>query len=322
MTIVSGSMEIPYVEYFGLAEKPFSLTPDPLFYFESRSHREALDHLRFFLDQREGFALIYGDVGTGKTTLSRIFLGSLDRDVYASALILNPIMDDHGLLREILTEFAIDFSGSGKKEGLDALKAFLLDRHRQGKRSLLVIDEAQLITPELFEFIRVLSNFETDKEKVLQIVLFAQPEIMKRLAEDEMRYLSQRITVIYVLKPLESGEVSRYVGFRLFTAGSKGLPRFNDDALKIIHRASEGCPRLINVLCDRCMLILYSTSGTNVTRAIARAAGKEMNIAILRGRRKKLSATVYVVLSIAAALLLMLFWWDFATLYRVVFSQP
>ncbi len=320
--IVTGSMDIPYIDYFGLTEKPFSLTPDPAFYFESRSHREALDHLHFFLDQREGFALIYGDVGTGKTTLSRIFLSSLESQTYASALVLNPIMDDREFLKEILHEFSIEGCGSGIKEGLDALRVFLLARHRQGKRSLLVVDEAQLIRDDLFEFIRVLSNFETDKEKILQIILFAQPEITGRLQKDELRYLSQRITVICILKPLDLDEVARYVSYRLFKAGSKGLLKFNEDATKLIHSASKGYPRLINIICDRCMLVLYSQSRTTANRSTVKTALKELNIALLTGRKKRLSKTVYILLSVASLVLLMLFWWDFFTLYRLVLSHP
>jgi general secretion pathway protein A len=308
-------MDIPYCEHFGLTEKPFSLTPDPAFYFESRSHKEALDHLGFFLDQQEGFALIYGDVGTGKTTLSRIFLKSLDPEIYDSALILNPIMDEQEFLREVLAEFSITISGPLGSTGLDALRVSLLDRHGKGKRSIIVVDEAQLIKDELFEFIRVLSNFETDKNKMLQIVFFAQPEIIGRLQRDSMRYLSQRLTVIYELNSLEIDEVGRYVSYRLFKAGSRALPEFSDGAVKIISIASGGCPRLINILADRCMLILYSRSKAVVNRAIARAALRELNIVLLVGRKKRLPKRIYVILSVAALLLLILF----VTIGKVVF---
>jgi general secretion pathway protein A len=315
-------MEIPYTDYFGLNEKPFSLTPDPAYYFESKSHKDALEHLRFFLDQREGFALIYGDVGTGKTTLSRIFLTSLDPELYATALILNPIMDDEEFLRETLHEFSIEAPGQGKKDGLDALKSYLLERHGRGKRSLLLIDEAQLIRDDLFEFIRVLSNFETDKEKILQIVFFAQPEIIARLQSDTMRYLSQRITIVYALKPLDLDEVGRYISYRLFKAGSKALPDFGEDAIKLIHSGSKGYPRLINILCDRCLLILYSQSRTVATRSTVKTALKEMNIALLMDRKKRMPGAVYIILSVAALALLILFWWDFMTLYKTAFTHP
>ena len=245
-------MEIPYLDYCGLTEKPFGLTPDPQFYFESRSYREAMDHLRFFLDQKEGFALIYGDVGLGKTTISRIFLDSLDKKLYHTALILNPIMDEAEFLRQVLKELAVPVYSTNREELLENLRDFLLDEYRQGKETVLVIDEAQLLSSELFEFIRVLSNFETDKQKILHVILFAQPEIIQRLVEPAMRYLAQRITVIYRLRPLAQDEISLYIHHRLLKAGSRGFVQFTDEAVKEIYQASLGCPRLINVLGDRC----------------------------------------------------------------------
>lgn len=313
-------MEIPYLEYFGLAENPFSLTPDPAFYFESRSHKDALDNLAFFLDQQEGLALIHGGVGTGKTTLSRVFLKSLDPEIYASALILNPIMDEQEFLREVLAEFSITLSGLPESEGLTALKAFLLTRHSQGRRSVIVIDEAQLIRDELFEFIRVLSNFETEKNKMLQIVFFAQPEIVERLKRESMRYLSQRITVIYELDSIKPSETGQYLNYRLFKAGSKGLLQFNADAVRIISVSSKGYPRLINILAHRCMLILYSRSRAVVNRAIAKAALKEANIALLTHRKKVLSAGMCIILSYAVFILLMLLWQDLVALYKMLAS--
>jgi general secretion pathway protein A len=316
-------MEIPYVEYFELAEKPFSLTPDPLFYFESKSHKEALDHLAFFLGQKEGFALIYGDVGTGKTTLSRIFLDSLDPALYNSALILNPIMTAHELLKEILNEFSPQPDAVSKKERLDALKELLLRAHRDGKMSILVIDEAQLITDKLFDFIRILSNFETEKEKILQIVFFAQPEIVSRLQEERMKYLAQRITVTYVLQPLDLEEVGLYINYRLIKSGSKAFPQFRSAAVKVIHEGSKGYPRLINVICDRCMLLLYSQSKNVVTKAIAKTALKEKNLALTKQKKIGLS-TIILTAAVSAAVcaLLVLFWWDFIILYRALFSNP
>ncbi|MBA4418139.1 MAG: hypothetical protein C0392_09555 [Syntrophus sp. (in: bacteria)] len=316
-------MEIPYIEYFGLTEKPFSLTPDPLFYFESKSHKEALDHLTFFLDQREGFALLYGDVGTGKTTLSRIFLNSLDASLYNTALILNPIMNKLNFLKEVLKEFSIENDKLTQKKGLDLLKDFLLEEHIKGKRSILIIDEAQLIQNNLFEFIRILSNIETDKEKILHIIFFAQPEIVARLQGDNLKYLSQRITVTYELKPLDLEEVGLYINFRLFKAGSKAFPQFRDGAVKLIHRASKGYPRLINVICDRCILLLYSQSKNVVTKNLAETALKEQNITLSKEKGAGLSKIVFIAaLSASACALLMLFWWEFIILYKTLFSNP
>ncbi len=274
-------MDIPYIEYFGLKEKPFGITPDPSFFFESATHREALDHLGFFIGLKEGFALISGDVGTGKTMLSRIFLSSLDPEHHNTALILNPIMTDEEFLREVLKEFAVPCPAPTKKGMLDALEAFLIAEFAKGKKCVLVVDEAQLLTKEVLEFVRILSNLETDKEKILHIVLFAQPELTERLKEEQLRYLTQRITVVYVLKPLTLEEVGPYINYRLIKAGSKGTPGFSPEAVRRIFIASKGYPRLVNIIADRCLLGLYARSGTTVDEAVAEEALKEQNISVL-----------------------------------------
>jgi general secretion pathway protein A len=301
-------MEIPYLDYCGLTEKPFGLTPDPQFYFESRSYREAMDHLRFFLDQKEGFALIYGDVGLGKTTISRIFLDSLDKKLYHTALSLNPIMDEAEFLRQVLKELAVPVYSTNREELLENLRDFLLDEYRQGKETVLVIDEAQLLSSELFEFIRVLSNFETDKQKILHVILFAQPEIIQRLVEPAMRYLAQRITVIYRLRPLALDEVFLYIHHRLLKAGSRGFVQFADEAVKEIYQTSLGCPRLINVLGDRCLLYLYSHSKRTVDAIAVRAVLKEESQTLMRKETKKYRKAMYALAAcIVLFLLAMLF---------------
>jgi len=300
----NNSMDIPYVEYCGLTEKPFGLTPDPSFYFESGSFREATDHLKFFLDQKEGFALIYGDVGLGKTTISRIFLESLDKNLYHAGLILNPIMDEAEFLRQVLKELAVPIYTTNREELLEDLRDFLLDEYRVGKEIVLVIDEAQLLSSQLFEFIRVLSNFETDKQKILHIILFAQPEIVARLSEPAMRYLAQRITVIYRLKALSEEEIFLYIHHRLLRAGSKGFVQFTDDAVKEIYRTSQGCPRIINVICDRCLLYLYSQSKRIVDGAVVRSVLKEESQTLMRKDTKHRRRAVYAIAACIALFLL------------------
>jgi type II secretory pathway predicted ATPase ExeA len=297
-------MEIPYLEYCGLLEKPFGLTPDPQFYFESRSYREAMDHLRFFLDQKEGFALVYGDVGLGKTTISRIFLDSLDKKDFHTGLILNPIMDEAEFLRQVLKELAVPVYSTNREELLENLRDFLLDEYRLGKETVLVIDEAQLLSSELFEFIRVLSNFETDKQKILHIILFAQPEVIQRLVEPAMRYLAQRITVIYRLKPLARDEIFLYIHHRLLKAGSRGFVQFTDEAVKEIYRTSLGCPRLINVIGDRCLLYLYSHSKRVVDGTAVRAVLKEESQALMRKEPRRYRKAVYAVAACVVLFLL------------------
>ena len=159
-------MEIPYLDYLGLSEKPFGLTPDTDFYFESETHKESLEHLKFFLGQREGIALIYGEVGSGKTILSRMFLNSLDKTLYNTALILNPIMDETEFIKEIMGELGISWEDSSKKSLLDTLSNFFIEEHKKGKDTILVIDESQVLSRNLLELIRILSNIETEKEKM------------------------------------------------------------------------------------------------------------------------------------------------------------
>lgn len=257
-------MEIPYLEYFGFSEKPFGMSPDPAFYYESAEHKKAVDYLTFFLSQKEGFALIYGDVGSGKTTVSRIFINSLPRESYNTALILNPVTDDTEFMKELLREFYVQDIPATNKELYDTLRRFLLEEFKNGKENVLVIDEAQLLSYELLEFIRLLSNIETDKQKILHTIFFAQPEFLEKLKAQNMRHLAQRITVTYGIEPLTLNEVKSYINYRLYKAGSKGPLEFQDRAVRLIHIASKGFPRLINYICDRCLLAIYAQSSHTV----------------------------------------------------------
>jgi len=301
-------VEIPYVKYFGLTERPFGLTPDPHFYFETETHREALSHLGFLLGQKEGFALIYGDVGLGKTTISRIFLSSLDGSVYNTALILNPIMDEGEFLRTILKELDMKTDSLTRKELFDEFELFLLEEHKKGKETVIAIDEAQLLSNELLEFIRVLSNIETEKEKILRIILFAQPELFEKLKEPHMRYLAQRITVTYRLKPFSERDARHYISYRLVKAGSKGVPSFNKNASRLIYEASRGYPRLVNILSDRCMLALYAQSKNVVDKQTVSAVLKEENLSLASVKTGRPSTQKYriAILSLVGVVLILL----------------
>lgn len=268
MCHIGNYMEIPYLEHFGFSEKPFGMSPDPDFYFESKEHKQAFDYLTFFIAQQEGFALIYGDVGSGKTTISRIFLNSLDKGAYNTALILNPVTDETEFMKEVLKEFYIQHIPDTRKELYDTLKLFLLEEFQKGKENVLIIDEAQLLSYEMLEFIRLLSNIETDKQKILHTVFFAQHEFLQKLKDPRLRHLSQRITVSYGIKPLSYNEVKSYILYRLFKAGSRGPLEFQDKAVKLIHSASKGYPRLINYICDRCLLVLYARSTHTVDASV------------------------------------------------------
>ena len=279
-------MQIPYLSYLGLSEKPFGLTPDTDFYFESETHKEALEHLRFFLEQGEGIALIYGEVGSGKTILSRMFLNSLDEERYNTVLILNPIMGEEEFIKEIMNELGILGDDSSKKNLLDNLSNFLIDEHKKGKDTILVIDESQVLSARLLELIRILSNIETEKEKIIHTVLFAQTEFMDTLHTPEMKNLSQRVTVVYKLKNFSEKETMAYITFRLYKAGSKGSLHFSDTAVRIIQKASQGCPRLINMICDRCLLVLYSQSKNIVTEQIVESVLNDESILFLKNIHK------------------------------------
>jgi len=280
-------MEIPYLEHFGFSEKPFGMSPDPSFYFESAEHKQAIDCLTFFIAQQEGFALIYGDVGSGKTTISRIFLNTLDRQTYNTALILNPVADEAEFMKEVLGEYGAGDIPDTKKELYDRLRHYLLEEFQKGKVNILLIDEAQLLSYDLLEFIRLLSNIETDKQKILHTVFFAQPEFLDKLKDPMMRHLSQRITVTYCIRPLTYAEVKAYINYRLFKAGARGALEFHDRAMKLIHTASRGYPRLINYICDRCLLVLYARSSFTVDSHVVSKVIIEENIPLSTTKHAK-----------------------------------
>ncbi|HEX2964728.1 MAG TPA: AAA family ATPase [Syntrophorhabdaceae bacterium] len=322
-------MDIPYLEFFGLSEKPFGMSPDPDFYFESTEHKQAFDYLTFFIAEQEGFALIYGDVGSGKTTISRIFLNSLDKNKYNTALILNPVTDEVEFMKEVLNEFGRKSEQNSKKELYDTLRMFLLDQFQQARENILIIDEAQLLSYEMLEFIRLLSNIETDKQKILHTIFFAQPEFLSKLKEERMRHLAQRITVTYGIRPLSYNEVKSYINYRLFKAGSKGPLTFEEKAIKMIHAASMGYPRLVNYICDRCLLVLYGNSTHAVnSHAVSRVLAEEniplksvkSTLPFLPG--KQLSAAVTISLLIILFFAAYVFFPSFRTLFAQKERRP
>jgi general secretion pathway protein A len=312
-------MEIPYLEHFGFMEKPFGMSPDPAFYFESNEHKKAFDYLTFFIAQQEGFALIYGDVGSGKTTISRIFLNSLDSATYNTALILNPVTDEIEFMKEVLKEFRIQRQPDSRKELYDVLRLFLLEEFQKGKENILVIDEAQLLSYDMLEFIRLLSNIETDKQKILHTIFFAQPEFLDKLKDPRLRHLSQRITVTHGIRPFTYSEVKSYINYRLFKAGSKGPLEFRDRAVKMIYIASRGCPRLINYICDRCLLVLYAESTHTVDSRIVAKVLAEESIPLSSTKRTDLRNYLRPLpIASAVALLAVIC----TVIYYVFFSSP
>jgi general secretion pathway protein A len=244
------------LDYYGLKEPPFSLTPNPRFLFYSAKHREAFNHLLYGIRERKGFVQVTGEVGAGKTTVCRAMLEQLG-DRYSTALILNPVLDADQLMKAIAMEFGLKVKGLDRLETLEVINKFLLEQVHNGRESVLIIDEAQDLTDELLEQVRLLSNLETDDRKLLQIVLVGQPELRDRLNNYRLRQLRQRITVRYHLRPLNRGEVGRYIHHRLAVSGTKGAPFFTSGAIWRIHRYSQGIPRLVNAVCDKCLLAGY-----------------------------------------------------------------
>jgi general secretion pathway protein A len=261
-----------YLKYFGIREKPFSITPDPRYLFLGEKHREALDHLIYGIHQGEGFMVITGDIGTGKTTLVRNLMERLEDQKTPSALILNPFLSPEELLLTILEDFGLQRKGQTKKALIDQLNTFLLDLNRRGKSAVLIVDEAQNLSDELLEELRILSNLETDKEKLLQIILVGQLELWDKLYQPKLRQLRQRISIRYAIGPLSLDETRRYIQHRLMVAGSYGELEFTPRAIRLVYEVSRGTPRLINLICDRALLAAYTDQEVVVTYAKVKRA--------------------------------------------------
>lgn len=264
-----------YEKFFYLKEKPFHITPDPRFLYLSRKHREAIDLMGFGVSGRKGFIMLTGEVGTGKTTLCRALLGKLSKKT-ESALILNPVLSDHELLKTITEDFGLKVEKDTVKSHLDRLNEFLLRIASTGGNAVVIIDEAQNLSPKTMEMIRLLSNLETDKEKLLQIILVGQPELKEKLNFPELRQLNQRIIVRYHLNPLDFNETKAYIQSRLFVAGGMGNVEFTDEAIEKVFTSSAGIPRMINILCDRAMTAAFIDSKRIVDAFLVQKAIHEL----------------------------------------------
>jgi len=273
-----------YERYFHLTERPFSLTPDPDFLFLSASHQQALDHLLFGLETGEGFIVMTGDIGVGKTTVCRTLLGRLS-ERFTTALVLNPMLTEKELIRGILGDFGVGSGNGTKKDCLDTLNRFLLDEAESGRRPVLIVDEAQNLSPGLLEQVRLLSNLETEKRKLLQIVLIGQKELKEKLVLPSLRQLNQRVTVRAEILALTPGETSRYIQHRLAVAGGEGRPFLSVGAERAIFRHSKGVPRRINMLCDRAFLSSYLRSGAGIERKDVHLAVESLSDNPVRTRR-------------------------------------
>jgi general secretion pathway protein A len=264
-----------YQDFFGLREKPFALLPDPRFLYLSRCHREALAHLMYGIEQGEGFIEVVGQVGTGKTTLCRTLLERIGGSA-ETAYIFNPSRTEAELLAAINREFGLPTAARSRSELIDELNRFLLAKKAAGRTVLLIIDEAQNLEIEVLEQIRLLSNLETDREKLLQIVLIGQPELEENLARTDLRQLNQRISVRWGLRPFPQEETAEYVNHRLRVAGMSAPGPFTPRALRRLHAVSGGVPRVINAIADRALLAAFAAGERRVTPRMVRNAAREL----------------------------------------------
>jgi general secretion pathway protein A len=290
-----------YETHFGFSEAPFSIAPNPRYLYMSGKHREAMAHLLYGIREGGGFVQLTGEVGTGKTTLCRQLLAEIPDGVDV-ALILNPRIDERELMQSICDELRINYRGSDSvKQLVDVLNDHLLQAHARGRHTVLVIDEAQNLTDGVLEQVRLLTNLETARKKLLQIILIGQPELKEHLAGRALRQLSQRITARYHLEPLNRREVREYLRYRLRQGGCE-RPLFTAMAVSAIYRHSRGVPRLINVLCDRALLGAYASGRGRVSRRIVARASRELRGGASSTGRRVLVWGVAAMLALVAPL--------------------
>ncbi len=263
-----------YKEFFGLEVMPFNTTPDASFFFQSEQHNEALARLKYAIEERKGFVLITGEIGSGKTTVCHTLLSQLDKDV-KTALVTNTRLTGKELLKIICSEFDIEWKKSSHIELVHKLNDFLIDQLREDNNAVIIIDEAQNLTPKILEEIRLISNLETDKEKLVQIILMGQPELAEKLELPELKQLKQRIVTRYHIYPLVSGECEKYIYHRLNIAGAGNRKIFDNEAIDEIIKYSKGVPRLINITCDQALLQAYSVGKQKVTKEMVMEVLKE-----------------------------------------------
>lgn len=290
-----------YTRYFGFNEKPFTLTPNPRFIFLSKNHKEAFAHLLYGINNHYGFIALTGEVGTGKTTILRTLLGQLQDELYRTALIFSPCLTSIELLRCINSEFGIDATSEYANELLAELNRFLLAETAAGRTVVLVIDESQNLQPEVLEHIRLISNLETENDKLIQIILAGQPELDALLDRPDLRQLNQRIAVRYKLQSMSLAETRSYIRQRMEVAGETGGVSFTRAATALIYLSTRGVPRMINILCDRTLLIAYGDERRRITAGIVvRGTWELLNRS--EGRRLSLVSAGIVMFALIAVL--------------------
>jgi len=264
-----------YDKFYGLTEKPFNMTPDSRFFYASPKHEEALNCLLLAISERNGFVVITGEIGSGKTTVCRTLLNKLDHATKV-ALILNTHLSRKELLTTILEDFDIEYKSGSKTHLLSALNKYLLEQAAKDSNVVLIIDEAQNLTPSVIEEIRMLSNLETEREKLIQIVLMGQPELRTKLAMPKLEQFRQRVVFHYHLEPLDYDETSKYIKHRLVKAGNADANIFTEGAIDAVYQFSKGIPRLINLACHNALISGLVHESRTVTVDIVREAVKDL----------------------------------------------
>jgi general secretion pathway protein A len=267
-----------YNAFYGLKEKPFNLTPDPRFIYFTEKHCEGLANLVYGIRERKGFLVLSGEVGTGKTTLINALLDTFERTGVLSAFIFNPILTTNEFFEYLLADFNLKCDARSKAQTLIAINSLLLERYRLGKITVLIIDEAQNLSAEILEEVRLLTNLETCNEKLLQIVLVGQPELSLKLNSSELRQLKQRISLRCTLEPLTLAETYDYIRTRMEIAGLPNQQIFSDKAISEVHRCSGGIPRLINVICDNALLTGYACDSKEIGVDIVSEVSEDLEL--------------------------------------------
>lgn len=295
---------VMYLNYFGLSDNPFSIAPNPAYLYMSPRHKEALAHLTFGLRESGGFVMLTGEVGTGKTTVSRKLMQQLPDNTQV-AMVLNPTLSAIELLATICDELGIEYlyERASLKYFTDLILNKLATNHNSGVNTILIVDEAQHLLPEVLEQLRLLTNLETNREKLLKVVLIGQPELQLLLKRNELRQLAQRITARYHLLPLTSGEVKAYISHRLSVAnGDSSI--FSAGALGAVYQVTGGIPRVINLLCDRALTLTFTKQSTVVHTHIFYAAAEQILGADVvtqrRGKQRRLILALLFVVALGA----------------------
>ncbi len=290
-----------YLEHFGFERSPFTITPDTSFFLDHGSHREAMNVLLLALQSGEGFIKVTGEVGTGKTLLCRRLLNTLD-DNFVSAYIPNPALSPVAPRMALAEELDIEFArNTGQHRLLQRISQRLIELHAAGKQVVLLLDEAQSIPDESMEALRLLTNLETEQDKLLQVVLFGQPELDQRLQQVQLRQLRQRILFNYTLQPLDRATLEVYLNHRLLIAGYRGAPLFTRGALKLLHRTSRGIPRLANILCHKALLSAFGRGDHLIKPLHIRQAAADTEDVQPRRHRLAIASGLFGLLTLTSA---------------------